>query len=249
MSIKTIASLPLCQTEDYNIFETIIGNREQNTLQTNKLVRVIKEYGNITEVSPLLVNEKHQIIDGQHRWWAFKKLAEESKIVFPLFFIVRKGLTEEEAKLMNAGSKPWSLDDFAKSYSHDGNENYSIFLSFRKRYELNGDVLMKYLSPAGGDRNTFKNGEFKVERESASRSWCNRLQDMESYYRDYKHRSFALAFLQIVSHPNYDHARMVEQLERYAQELIKVPLKNVPMKEALQNIYNKGRGNDKVIFE
>ena len=249
MSIKIIETLPLCQTEDYNIFETITGNRVQNPIQTGKLVRIIKDYGNITMISPLLVNEKHQIIDGQHRWWAFKKLAEEDKVIFPIYFIVRKGLTQEDAKSMNAGSKPWSLDDFAQFYIKEGKKDYRIFSSFRNQFELNGDVLMKYLSPTGGDRNAFRNGVFSVANESASERWCKKLHDLEAYYRDYKHRSFALAFLQIVSHKDYEHSRMLEQLEKYASELIKVPLKNVPMREALINIYNKGRGADKVLFE
>lgn len=240
MTIETIESLPLCQTKDYTIFTTIPGNREQNVLQTNKLVRTIRECGNITKTSPLLVNEKYQIIDGQHRFWAFEKIAEESGDIYPIYFIVRKGLTEEDAKLMNSGSKPWSPDDYAKTYSLDGIKDYEIYLSFRERYELNADVLMKYLAPSDGDRNTFRVGEFKVEDESKSKTWCNRLEDMKTYYRDHKHRSFALAYLDVTSNRKYEHRRMMEQMEKYSNELIRVPLKNKPMREAIIEIYNKG---------
>ena len=245
--MKQISNIPMYSTEDYSIFKILIGNREQNKIQTNKLVRTIREQGNITKISPITVNEKHEVIDGQHRLWAMKQIAEEFDETYPIYFFIRDGLTVDDAKKINAGSKPWSPDDYAKSYSEEGKDAYSTYLMFRDRYELNCDVLMKYLAPTDGDRNTFKNGNFFVEDEARSRAWCNRLEDMKDFYPDHKHRSFALAFLNLVSHKKYSHSRMTDQLDKYASELIRVPLKNKPMREALIEIYNRGY-SDKVYF-
>ena len=245
---KIIETLPLCVTEDHNIFTTILGNRVKNQLHVNKLKRAFKDYGNITEISPLLVNEKFEIVDGQHRFWAIQELSKETGTPIEIFYLVRNGLDADDAKSMNSGAKPWTPDDYARSYSLDGNKEYATYLSFRRRYDLNGEVLMKYLAPNDGDRNEFRIGDFEVENVSKSQLWCGRLEEMQTFYRDHKHRSFALAFLTLVSHKQYDHGRMLSQLDKYSSELIRVPLKNRPMREALIDIYNRGIA-DKVRFE
>lgn len=245
MSTKKIASLPLYETEDYNIFTFIKGNRDQNRIHVNKLARAIRDCGNITIISPILVNEKYEIIDGQHRFWAMSKVRKEDHIDYPINFIVREGLTADDAISLNAGSKPWNPDDYARHFIK--NPNYAIFLSFRDRYNLNADVLFKYLSPMGCNRAQFQKGQFIVTNETKSKTWCNRLEEMDQWYRDSRHRSFSLAYFELVSHKDYDHSRMIEQLGSYASNLIKVPLKNKPMKEALVDIYNKGIQN-KVYF-
>lgn len=247
MSINKIASLPLYETKDYNIFKLIKGNRELNRIHVNKLARAIRDYGNITLISPILVNEKYEVIDGQHRLWAMQKVEKEDKLDYTINFIVRDGLTSEDAIKMNSGSKGWNPDDYARHFVNLKKEDYAIFLSFRDRYNLNADVLFRYLSPSGCNRTQFQNGKFKVENQSKSKTWCNRLEEMDQYYRDSRHRSFSLAFFELVSHQDYDHNRMIEQLQNYASYLIKVPLKNKPMKEALIDLYNKGIKN-KVYF-
>ncbi len=245
--MQKIASLSLYETEDYSIFKFIDQNRETSKQQISKLVRVIREKGNITEVSPLLVNEKYEVIDGQHRLKAFQQVALENKKPMKINFIVREGLKAEDAMQLNAGSKPWNPDDYAKFHSKKGNKNYMIFLNFRERFELNAEVLIKYLAPKAGNRLDFQNGIFEVKNESESRKWCTRLESLQPYYSDQKHRSFALAFLDLVSHKDYNHTRMLEQLDSHASYLIRIPLKNKPMREALIEIYNK-RIAEKVLF-
>ena len=246
--MKQLKSLPLYETNDYSIFKFIKENRETNRIQVNKLVRVINERGNISKIAPILVNEKLEIIDGQHRLKAFEQVANEQGIKHNINFIVRDDLNARDAMQLNAGAKPWTPDDYARFHAKMGNRNYMIFLNFRDRFELNADVLFKYLAPLDGNRSDFQNGHFIVANENESRKWCSRLEQMKQYYSDYKHRSFALAFLELVSHKNYDHSRMLDQLDQYASDLIRIPLKNKPMKEALIEIFNK-RIPNKFMFD
>jgi hypothetical protein len=246
--LKQIGSIPLYETDDYKIFKIMTDNRSQNKLQTNKLARVIRLKGNITELAPLIVNEKHEVIDGQHRLWATELVAEEGGVKHKIFFMVREGLGAEEAIKLNSGAKPWNPDDFAKYHAKNGNSNYKTFLAFRERYELNAEVLMRYLAPHDGKRQEFQDGGFVVESEAKSKAWCNKLESMKIYYQDFKHRSFALAYLDLVSFKRYDHDRMIKQLDQYASELIKIPLKNKPMREAMIEIYNR-KVADKELFE
>ena len=58
-------------TKDYDMFEFLDTNRQPNTRIINKLEKSIKEHG--VQI-PIIVNDKKQIVDGQHRFWALRKL-------------------------------------------------------------------------------------------------------------------------------------------------------------------------------
>ena len=59
------------QTTDYSMFQTLEGNRNLNKLHLKRLKNSFqKKY----LLSPIIVNEKFEIIDGQHRFEAGKQL-------------------------------------------------------------------------------------------------------------------------------------------------------------------------------
>ena len=58
-------------SSDYAKFKTLIGNRKPNELHIKRLISSFKER---YLFSPILVNEKMQIIDGQHRFLSAKEL-------------------------------------------------------------------------------------------------------------------------------------------------------------------------------
>ena len=52
------------ETKNYSMFTTIGGNRPLNELHLNRLKKSMEEE---LLISPIIVNEKHEVIDGQHR--------------------------------------------------------------------------------------------------------------------------------------------------------------------------------------
>ena len=83
-------------TEDYFMFKPIDGNRNKNLLHINRLKKSMAENYLFTVI---IVNEKYEIIDGQHRF----HVIEELKL--PLNYIVCKGYALEEVHILNANSK------------------------------------------------------------------------------------------------------------------------------------------------
>ena len=68
----------------------------------------------------ILVNEKMQVIDGQHR------LISAIKNKTFIYYIIAKGYDLEEVKALNMQQKNWSTDDFLYSYANMGIPDLNI---------------------------------------------------------------------------------------------------------------------------
>jgi len=242
MSSKLVTTIPVYATDDYASFRMLAGNRDLNQEQVKKLTRALEYNNEMTRYNPIKVNEKMEVIDGQHRLAAHKALASEGTVV-PIHYMVMDGLTVENARLLNSGQKPWSPENYADMFALLGNRNYKTYLDFRKIYGLNHQILSKYLSPDGGyDMQTFKDGGFVVADMKRSHELCERLSEVGAYLPVYiwKNRGFALSFIDAMLSENYDHDRMLAQMERYGALLEKVALKNSEMLPAINMVFNKG---------
>ena len=91
------------ETKDYNMFSFISNNRSVSKGHINKIIQSMKKR---RLISPILVNEKGQIIDGQHRFLAQKELG------LPIPYIEQEGYGEKETQILNTNTKNWSLLDW-----------------------------------------------------------------------------------------------------------------------------------------
>lgn len=119
----------LWQTFDYDAFKFIEGNRR---IQKNpKLEATISERG---MVSPVIVNEKLQVIDGQHRIEIARKLGT------PVDFVIRKGTGKDDVHDLQI-TKHWKPYDFITSYADLGYPEYIRFLHLVDTYSVNISAL------------------------------------------------------------------------------------------------------------
>ena len=203
-------SYPVIQkSTDASIFTTLSGNRRINRAHVKRLEEAISEDAKVTLYNPILVNEKFEVIDGQHRLEAIKKLN------LPTYYIQVNGLKLNNAQALNKLSKPWSPVDYAKSYSDLGNGNYSVYLALKEEFGLNHDVLMRYVAldnPITGEM--FRAGKLIATDFVETQNLCLDLQAIGKFYPRYKNRSFALAFMQVWQNENYDQRRMLMKLEQ-----------------------------------
>ena len=77
-------------TTDYSIFKTLEGNRAVKDHRVDKIVKSICNIGYVT--SPILVNEKMEVIDGQGRLQALERLG------MPVEYIIHEGVGIEECR-------------------------------------------------------------------------------------------------------------------------------------------------------
>lgn len=124
----------LQNTKDYSIFKKLEGNRSVVNKRVNKIIASIQNVGYIT--SPLIVNEKMEVIDGQGRLEALEQLK------MPVEYIIHPGIGINECIAMNINQGNWSLKDYIESYATRGNKSYQRLEQLIKEYPLaNLDVI------------------------------------------------------------------------------------------------------------
>lgn len=154
-------------TTDYDIFKTLTGNRDVKNGRVVKTIESIQEFGWLTE--PILVNENLEVIDGQGRLEALRRLE------MPVEFIIEKGIGIKECQGLNHYQKNWSTMDYIDSFIAGGNENYIWLKSMISKYKrLTNNVVLSVASSGGrsasiGTSDYFvalENGTFKVPEKA-----------------------------------------------------------------------------------
>ncbi len=103
------------ETTNYSMFKEMEHNRDVMESRVGKLVASFSEK---EILNPIVVNEKCEIVDGQGRFEALKRLGR------PIKFVVSFGANIEDCRRMNAYNTNWTANDFVISYANSGNKNY-----------------------------------------------------------------------------------------------------------------------------
>lgn len=231
------------KTKDYDIFNTLGGNRNINLKNANKIIASMKKK---FIINPIIVNEKYEIIDGQHRHYSCKELCLD------VYYIIQDGLTLKDCQLMNCNSKNWTAEDFLNGYCELGNENYLILRDFINKNQHLSIALCEVL--LGGNTNIgkilhdkFKEGSYIVKDVDKAQRIADMLNDF-SIYPPYGQRNFFTSLIKIMNDSRYDHKRMMTKLS-YQNSKIQKETNVASYMQVLNDVYNyKTRASDKVMF-
>lgn len=132
--------MEILTTSDYSKFKLMpCGNREVKEPHVQQIMDWIKNKGQTQTI--IAVNENMEILDGQHRFEAFKRLG------LPVSYTVFHGATFEDCILMNASQTPWTIDDYIYAHSRMGNANYIALSKLIDTYgELGISVITNVVS-------------------------------------------------------------------------------------------------------
>lgn len=114
------------ETTDYSKFKVLEGNRSVIDHRKGKIRKSIKNNG--LRFSPIIVNEKMEIIDGQGRFEVSKECG------YPIKYIISPGMTLDDCIVLNSSTTGWSLNDYIDSYVAQGNSNYSALKSLMTKH-------------------------------------------------------------------------------------------------------------------
>lgn len=112
------------ETYDYSKFKKLLGNRNINHVKA--IIESIKTYGDLG--TAIIVNEKYEIVDGQHRYDARKELG------LPIFYEIKVGFGIKECIAMNTSSLNWSLEDYINCYAEYGYKDYILLREIESEY-------------------------------------------------------------------------------------------------------------------
>lgn len=230
-------------TDEYERFSFIESNRNVNRAHVKELKKSIEEVGLIP--TPIIVNEKMEVLEGQHRFIACRELG------LPIYYIIVPGLGMRHSVAMNANNKSWSGEDYLHYYSEESNPDYVFIKRLTEQYPLSLTTILHILSAKDSGRymDAFRNGTFEVvgdfERNQKTVEW---VASFVPYVKNVKGRKasiyFALAWID--KNIKVNDARIKKALVSMAEDEFEVS--SVPgVLAAIEKRYNKGLAATKAV--
>jgi hypothetical protein len=238
------------KTNDLSMFKSIDGNRVPNLQHIKRLADSIRVYG--MKCNPILVNEKMEVIDGQHRLMAAKEA--ESFV----YYIIVNGYSLNEVHTLNLNQKNWNISDYLEGYANLGIEPYIILRDFHKKnYYFNlsscisfcqntsssksrtkhGQLRKNGRVTLGGSAQIFEQGTWKNNDINIAQDWANKIRMIYPYFDSYNSNSFVSAMITLFLNKNFNFNQFISKLELQPTELKKQ--KTIEQYITLiENIYN-----------
>ena len=229
------------ETTNYGGFTLLDANRKtkDNQLHLQRLKKSITAYPHL--VSPIIVNEKLEVIDGQHRLEVLRGLGRTVE------FIIVDGLTSDDIPLYNSTVKSWLLKDYitAKAQSSEigVSEQYKAITAFKERFNFGDAANMSLLSNKAGAhsadvRNAMKDGTFKCDNIELSIRNADRIHEIGNYVVDiWRDKNFISAMIGIFSKDSYDHSHFISRMSTQSRRLMKGS-KISEFRKQVEDIYN-----------
>lgn len=242
-------------TNDYSLFKFMHGNRDVNKLHIKRLVESFQDEYLLT---PLIVNQYYEIIDGQHRYMAAKELN------LPINFIICNDYKLKQVQLLNTNMKNWKKIDYLNTFCDLGYDHYIKLKNFLEIYsdftiecaitmltnklgkETKDNFLLRTDTNKRGSYmiKNFENGEFEIYDYQLACVYAEKILEIKPYYEGYNRRIFVCAMIHMFKHQNYNHSQYIQKLKLNPAAL--THCNNVTQyKEVIEEIYNY-RSREKV---
>ena len=236
-------------TTDYEKLRPLAGNRRLNQLHVKRLVQSFRE---CYLLSPVLVNEKFEVIDGQHRVQAAKELG------LPIYYIMVYGYGLHEVQVLNTNSSDWGKKEYLESYVAIGVEPYVQMKKFMEDFPEFGIKAAEQIltNSVGGVNNhnsiysenskakTFEEGKLNIPNLKKSYAIANDIMKVKQYYEGYTRSTFVGAIIGLLKLKQYDHSEFLHKLSINPAALTDCS-KTTEYRALIEDIYNFKR-RDKV---
>ena len=221
------------KTNNLSIFKTIDGNRVPNLQHVKRLADSIRFYGMIC--NPILVNEKMEVIDGQHRLMAAKEA--ESFV----YYIIVTGYDLNEVHTLNMNQKNWGIIDFMEGYANIGIESYIKLRKFsqdNKDYTLPVCIMLCHNSLQTGYKGTnFNNGTWKIKNIDLGQDWANKIRLIKPFFINYNNRNFVGTMMILFQNKSFDFNEFMHKL-RLQPTALKICATSDQYRTLIEDIYN-----------
>lgn len=196
-------------TTNYSMFKPIDGNRNKNLMHINRLKKSMAEKYLFTIIT---VNEKFEIIDGQHRFDVIQELK------LPLHYVICYGYGLNEVHILNANSKTWNANDYLEGYCKMGYKDYIEYKNFKEKYGFGHLESMVILSDgkmgaAVNIANNFYKGEFKIKNSNEAYIIAEKIKITGQFYEGYTRRSYVYAMINLFKNKNFVFIEFLQKLK------------------------------------
>lgn len=150
------------EENDYTVFKKLKDNRKVTKGRVDKLVQSFSEK---EIMNPIVVNDKMEIIDGQGRFEAKKRLGT------PIRYVIEPNADIEDCRRMNRFNSKWCFDDYVESYAEEGNENYVRLMNLKDEMGVSySKVLIMSHKRGETTRDAVKAGTLKFSEQNVEKA-------------------------------------------------------------------------------
>lgn len=249
MKQKVVAEI--FETQDYGIFKSLEGNRTDAEARAAKVIDSINTVGYIR--SPMAVNEKMEVIDGQARLVALKKLG------MPVHYHIIPGAGIDECVAMNIYGTKWKVTDYIGSYATRGFADYvrlQKLIDDYGEFKKSPSIAIRAASDidAKNVQDVIIKGKFKFteEKDAAAREALSILQKVWPSIRKINgrkdHFAFAILWLVMDYEGELDVEKLINRIELSYADIPPVASIDSALK-GLSKIYNVRNRAEKKYFD
>jgi hypothetical protein len=216
---KTEQLLSTAKDIDFDMLE--YNRDKKSTAHARKIAKSMKRLGK--NWIPIIVSSDGIILDGQHRYMAYKLLKDQGDKDVKLLYIV-SNLSYEEARedaqdvisTVNTESKNWRMADWVSFHAHT-NKNYKELQDLKQLYpqfHLSALASLAALSSGGGSlTQTIRNGSFKYNMTKQKEYILDEVERLSNIYPDaFTQKAFLCSIIEINRQPQFKPKRMFTKI-------------------------------------
>ena len=223
-------------TTNYDMFKKLRGNRQVADSRANNIAESMSIVG--VQPSPILVNGNFEVIDGQGRLEACRRLGR------PVYFTIKDNIGLSECIAMNTTATVWTLHDYVVSYAVKGNPNYQLLeRQIKENPSLSLSVLAQVFCKKVASNKSIeiavKSGTYEAEITQSTIGCMNFIkQAKEELKRNSLDTSKSIPALVVLFKCGLiDSNKMLCQLTKYGATM-KDATKVADVVDELQKVYN-----------
>ena len=202
--------------------------------------------------NPILVNERMEVIDGQHRLMAAKEA--ESFV----YYIIVNGYSLNEVHTLNLNQKNWSKKDFMEGYANMGVESYIKLRDFVNKnddYTFNDSIALCQNTGTGNSRSLttlslarnsikldgtaqiFEQGTWKCGDIILAQDIANKIRMIKPYYLGYNRSAFVSTMMILIQKEIFDFNEFMHKIRLQPTALVDCANRE-QYKTLIEDIYN-----------
>ena len=233
------------EESDYSVFKKLEDNR---ILSSTRVKNLIESISKRNLMNPILVNSNMEILDGQGRFEAKKRLK------LPIWYVIQEDGDIDDCILLNQFNKPWSVEDFVNTFANQGNENYIRLREVWSSTKAPISLICRLCNRSKQDRtDVIKAGILKFtdnDAETVKRCLAKANDISRALCFDRRHNNnFFVAVKVVIETEGYNHEEMLTKCEQGRTTFVQTGDLESQLKE-FTRIYNRNRkANTRLYFE
>lgn len=198
-------------TNDYGRFKFLKGNRDINESKVKKIRADIESGIDFLKFAPIVVNEKMEIIDGQHRYAVSRDMKTN------VYYVINQTADLEVVPAINSKSTKWRTVDFLNSYVDLKRPVYCALTDFIEHFKgvsIPTAAKMFHFGTVNehAAMEAFQDGTLTADFQEVAHDIAILLTDLKPFMTNpYSRRMFAV-MLMLHDNGKYNHEFFIKKL-------------------------------------